>query len=474
MIAWKKTPLPLFAAFLAALLLCGCGAAAAPQPESVTAVMTAEELSALEGNPNLSHLDVSGSTCYDAIEAFIEAHPEVEVVYTVDVGGVGYAPDTAAITVENSAQMDALLENCAWLKALNTVTVRDGAASAEQLRALRAALPDATLDYSVQVLGLDYSGNISSLDLGALTAGEVAQTADALALLPALEKVSLPEGLSVEDYIALKKAAPQAQFDYSFELFGQTVTTETESLSYVSVPIGNAGVLDLVRILPYLENLRSLRFEYCDIDDWAMADLRDAFPDREIVWRVVYGWGSSMSDAETIWAIGGFSDQLLSSLKYCTKVKYLDIGHNGIFNLDFVRYMPDLEVLIIENDFVSDLSPLASCRKIEYLEVGETRVTDLSPLAECTSLEHLNVGGLLGLTDITPLYGLPNLKRLYGLCDVNVPREQVDTIKSLMPDTEIDFDYYAKGAVNGGHWRYDENGIVPRYQLLHDQMGYYW
>ena len=44
-----------------------------------------------------------------------------------------------------------------------------------------------------------------------------------------------------------------------------------------------------------------------------------------------------------------------------------------------------------------------------------------------------------------------------------------------MPNTEVDFDYYPKGAVNGSHWRYEDGGgLVPRYQLLHDQIGYDW
>ncbi len=418
---------------LAALLLCGCGSVASepdPTPEPTEPVIT--------------------------------------------LAGEEYTSEILELALTSREEITELLEKKADFPALQQITLSEMPDAAD-LETLKAAFPQAEIHYPVSFLGRQLPLDTKTLDLSALTAQDVPAAAQALSLLPALEEVSLSTELSVDDYIALKQACPAAQFAYSFELFGQTVTTETETLAYANVEIGDEGVAEFMKVLPCLDKLQRVSFEYCGIEDETMAELRDAFPDKEIVWRVIYGWASSWSDTIRIWAIGGFSDQQLESLKYCTKVKYLDLGHNGIYELDFVRYMPDLEVLILENDYVSDLTDLATCKKLEYLEVGETQVTDVSPLAECTSLEHLNIGGLLGLTDISPLYTLPNLKRLYGLCDVNVPPEQVEYIKSIMPDTEIDFDYYPKGAVNGSHWRYaDGGGLVPRYQLLHDQIGYDW
>ena len=402
------------------------------------------------------------------------AEPAETEAVEIRIGGAPFPVDARELTLESEEQIRELIEYAAAFADLQTLHL-NGAVTPQQLAALQGAFPGAALEYSVSLLGKSLPSDTASLDLTALDSSRVAEAAQALALLPQLQQVSLSDALSVDDFIALKKAAPQAKFDYSFELFGQTVTTETESLSYSRVPIGNDGVLEFSRILPYLDKLQELRIEYCDIADWAMADLRDAFPDKTIAWRVVYGWGNSWSDTDTIWAIGGFGDANLYPLRYCTKVKYLDLGHNGIYSLDFVRYMPDLEVFIVENDYISDLTPLAGCKNLEYLEVGETRVTDVSPLAACTSLKHLNIGGLLNLTDISPLYDLPNLERLYGLCDINVPAEQVEHITELMPNTEVAFHYDPKGAVNGYHWRYAEGGgLVPRYQLLHDQIGYNW
>ena len=138
-------------------------------------------------------------------------------------------------------------------------------------------------------------------------------------------------------------------------------------------------------------------------------------------------------------------------------MKYLDIGHNGIENLDFLYYMPDLEVLIVENDHVSDITAIGSCTNLEYLEVGETHVTDISPLANCVNLVHLNIGRLHELTDISPLYGLTKLERVYGKCDENVPPEQVEHLKELLPDCEIRFEFDPGGPIFGS-WRYYPGG----------------
>ena len=471
----KKRFLIILCTLLLSLVLVGCASQPRVSKETeLRGVMTAEELAELDKYPNLRLLDLSGSRCYGEIEAYIAAHPEVTVRYTVAVGETEYAPDTETVSLAGPAEIDELLAVSAHLPRLRTVELQS-APTAEELETLRQALPQAELRYQVELLGKSLPSDQKSLDLSGADSSQVPELVRVLPLLPQLEQVELSDDLPLDDYLQLKAAAPQAHFRYAFTLFGQELNTDTASLEYRNVELGDEGVRELQRVLAGLDRLQSVYLERVGAKNKTIAELRDAYPDKDIVWLVEYGWTASRSDAITIWNIGGFNDEQLAELKYCTKVKYLDLGHNGIYDISFVEYMPDLEVLILENDFVSDLTPLATCKNLEYLEVGETRVTDVSPLANVTSLRHLNIGGLLGLTDISPLYGLPNLERLYGLCDVNVPREQVEYIKTLMPNTEIDFDYYPKGAVNGSHWRYTENGeLVPRYQLLHDQIGYDW
>ena len=109
------------------------------------------------------------------------------------------------------------------------------------------------------------------------------------------------------------------------------------------------------------------------------------------------------------------------------------MGHNCITNIDFVNYMPKLQVAVFAISWVEDISPLANCPDLEYLEIFSSRVSDLSPLANCTNLEHLNAGNLQDLHDITPLYGLTKLKRLY-ITMSDIPEEQQEKIQELIPD----------------------------------------
>lgn len=470
-----KRILPLLlCVLLGALLLSGCDALT----RELSGVMSAEEVAALDRYKNLKTLDLRGSTCYDAIEAYIAAHPQVAVSYTVDVAGTPCDPGIDSITIAPQ-DAEALAAVSRHLPKLRSIDLEGGGVTAETLRVLWDAIPEARLRYSVDLLGQSLPGDTKTLDLSGLSHAQAAEAAEALRLLPALETVQLLDGagesaLPVEDFIALKSAAPQAAFSYRCELYGQEVSTETESLSYVNTEIGNEGAALFMRLLPCLDRLQRLSLDTCGIDDEVMAQMRDAFPDKEIVWRVVVGWKSFMSDVETVWAIGGLSDEQLEPLKYCTKVKYLDLGHNGITKLDFVLYMPDLEVAIFENDDLEDITLLGTCKNLEYLEIGETNVGDISPLANCTNLQHLCIGGLYKVTDITPLYGLTKLVRLNMICDTNIPQYQIDEIQALLPGCYVEAFYSPMGPMNGGSWRYFGGAIAPRYALLHDQIGYDW
>ena len=53
----------------------------------VKLVVTESDINQLDLYTNLKTVDLSGSTCYDAIAQFIQARPDVKVTYTVDLGG---------------------------------------------------------------------------------------------------------------------------------------------------------------------------------------------------------------------------------------------------------------------------------------------------------------------------------------------------------------------------------------------------
>ena len=393
----------------------------------------------------------------------------------VFIGGQEVGPETTALLLTGEEAYRDLLEQAGRLPALEEVRLDGELATPGNIRALAERWPQLQLRYNLSLGEELVPWYTEELDLTGCGPEDLAAVRELLPLLPKLRAARLSEELSFGEYMALKDLAPQVDFDYTFTIYKRTLDTHTENVEFRRAEIGAEGLDRLREMLPYLPNLKRLQFEYCGTDDEMMDRFRSEYPDREIVWRVEsLPGGGQMTDAIRLWIIGGYDDKRLAPLKYCTKVKYLDIGHNGIENLDFLYYMPDLEVLIVENDHVSDITAIGSCKNLEYLEVGETRVTDISPLANCTNLVHLNIGRLHELTDISPLYGLTKLERVYGKCDENVPPEQVEHLRELLPNCEIRFEFDPVGPIFGS-WRYTQGGgYQPRYKLLHDQIGYDW
>ena len=203
---------------------------------------------------------------------------------------------------------------------------------------------------------------------------------------------------------------------------------------------------------------------------WAkgIALLSERYPQIEFGWTIRFGDHIVRTDAtafSTLHHSGArtHGDGELSLLKYCKKLKALDIGHNGGRDLSFVSGMTELRVLIIACNRFTDLSPLANLHKLEYLELFSNHVTDLSPLSGLTHLMDLNIC-YNDITDLSPLYGMKNLKRLwlYNCNNYNqrdrVPAAEVEKLRAALPDTEVD----ASHMPTAGTWREHPHFAVIR------------
>lgn len=457
----------------ALILLCACGGE--PPVEELTTVVTAETISELDSYPDLVTLDLSGSDCYAEIEAYIAAHPQVDVTYTVSIGGSEVDSRVQGLDLsEQPYELDTLCAAAPYLKDLTDIRF-DTPLSPDELDAVFTAFPQANVHYLVRALGGEFEPDTTELDLSVVSPKDAAEAAHLLCYLPSLTRVNLLDqngesAWTLDDLELLRSAAPEGTaFDCRFELFGQFVSSEDEEIIYERVPIGDEGLERVRAALPYLRSCNRFLMDDCDIDYELLSQLRDDFPETKIVWRVRFGVDSALTDTEVIWSIY-VRDENCFVLNYCNEVKYIDLGHTlELSDISFMAYMPLLEVVIIARTNVSDLSPLLNCPNLEYLEIFSTSVTDLSLLANFTNLEHLNISNLPEVTDISPLYGLTKLKRL-DLVLSYVPAEQKAEIRELLPDCQMIFQ--AVNPTDNG-WRRDRlNNFVPRYALLREQIGY--
>ena len=387
----------------------------------ITAVIQSEDVSKLDGFLYLTCADFSGSGCWKEIAEWGDAHPLLELKYTV-------------------------------------------------------TLPDGTV--------LDNSA--AELDLSSLGHAAAAETAEALACLPAVTHIKLgtqssgSDALTIADIGAIHEACPDAELDYSFTLYGHQINLNDSALDFRGTEIGDEAAA-LAEALPLMTRCTYLDMDNTGVSSEALAKIRERFPKIDVVWRVWFGTNYSVrTDTERILAskpsVGGMIYDA-SVLQYCTKVKYLDVGHNDeLPSIDFAANMPDLEVLIIAMTAVTDISPLANCPKLEYLELNSTNIADLSPLKNSTGLHHLNIACCPQITDISPLYGLTNLERLWIGSQTPVPAEQVSAIREKIPKCNVNTTAYDP---HDGAWRYTDYDPeipkyywVPRYELLRNQMGY--
>lgn len=346
--------------------------------------------------------------------------------------------------------------------------------------------------------------NAESLDLSWLRHEDVEEAAALLGQMPRLKTVELgtdsalnreeaaqsapaaeetPERLSWTDIRTLQQAAPQAEFFYRFRFCGKDFSLQDEAMDLNHRAMDDEGAA-VREILPCMTHCRYLDMDSCGVSNEAMAAIRDDFPQIDVVWRIWFGrndWLSVRTDVERIVASdGGFHlEDNVEPLKYCTRVKYLDVGHAPYLqDWSFLAYMPELEVCIVSlGGWEGDaLSGLANCPHLEYLEMSSRTSRgeiDLSFLAGLRELKHLNICCLYdNVVGYEALENLTQLERLWIGKFTYLPEAYVEHLREALPNTLIDAETESGF---GGSWRWvrEENGpMQPRYALLCSQFDY--
>ena len=421
--------------------------------------------------PRLKTLDASGCGNYAILEEFQRQKPDCEVIYEVTLGGKSFAPDVTELTLENGDyDYDTLLENLPHLPNVQSVHLKMPELTLEQIDALKAAFGNIRFSCTVEIGGVEYETDTTSLDLSGLSSGDVAAVSDKLGMLPQLQSVELMKAdgttnLTKQDVKALKEAAPGASFHYTFDFYGTTVSTTDEEVHIKNKNIGDEGLDDVRLTLDLMENCSRFVLENCRITYSKLAEVRDEYRDKtKVVWRVEYGGGSCLTDSEVIRCTYELTDKNAQNLVYCEDMIVVDVGHKPIENLDWLYGMPHLQFLILADTRVSDITPIGSLKELIYLELDHDVVRDYSPLLGCTALQDVNVAYTNG--DAAVFAQMPWLKHLWVNC-TNITPEARQLLTDTLTDTVIEFD---SGWHMGNGWRDLDNYYIMR-DLL--EMPYY-
>ena len=433
-----------------------------------------------------THKDMTGVP-YSEIIAYQEHHPYKNITYTVTIDG-GDEPlelnqSTRSVTLTDGAQALNLAENADYLQKVTDIRF-DAEPTAQQLAAVIDAFPSAAVEFaSVSIGGNSYACDSTVVDLSGYTSDQLEEVTQLLGVLPALETVKLTDasgssGMTLDDVLALHEAHPTLFFDYTFELFGQQVSTDMETLEYFQADIGGDAGLDVFRqIIGIMPNLTYLKLDSCGTTDEATAQLREDLSDQcKVVWRVFFGQNNALTDTYKIWATWNIDTKEVACLQYCNEVKYLDLGHNSFMNLDFMSEMKDLEMAIVAIGNLHDISGIANCTKLEFLEIFSNRQLtdeDMQNLSDLTNMKYLNISNTILMRDLSFTDNMTNLRKLW--CTISrVPWAETERVKALHPDCEFVFLYDGDPTDYG--WRYTrESGyteMTPEYALVRARFGY--
>ena len=356
------------------------------------------------------------------------------------------------------------------LAPLSELTFPDG--SVHPVDEASLSLPDVTSKDIPTLLGcLKQMPGLIYIDLGK-NAGAISPGGDS-------SEDPVLRDLSWEDIKAVQDACPQAAVNYSFTLWGKSFSTLDTKMDLNHIAMDDEGAA-VKEVLPCMKNLTYLDMDSCEVSSESMAEIRDAYPDVNVVWRIWFAAGqfTMRTDSERLWCANFYqhmTDEYTQELKYLTHLKYLDLGHNlELHDWNFMRYMTELEVCIITASGWDTLDMLENCTKLEFLEIVPYAhiELDLHPLAGMQDLEHLNICGMGQTEGWEVLLGMPKLKRLWiGTHTAYFfPEGAMDQILAAHPDTDIL--YKVDGAATGS-WRLNPDGTVPeRYKLLREQFDY--
>lgn len=124
----------------------------------------------------------------------------------------------------------------------------------------------------------------------------------------------------------------------------------------------------------------------------------------------------------------------LTPLAQCTGLVQLSLANNAVTDLSPLAACGELQELTVSGNPISDLSPLVQCAKLSSLNAGATALTDLQSLAGLDSLTLLQLHDADHLEDISTLSALPKLRTLF-LRPVTAP--QLETILTLSEIQEL-------------------------------------
>lgn len=267
------------------------------------------------------------------------------------------------------------------------------------------------------------------------------------------------KGWTPQQLTDLKAALPEgAEFHFTCTWNGLTFSdgTETLDLAGIKKELSEKNLRLLLALCPELKTVDNSTHRQPSNETFLA--LMEEYPEIRFEWVVHLKGEHYCPTTATAYSTlnhtdygARLKDEHVELLRYVPGLKALDLGHNTFTSLNFLRYFPDLELLIISNnEHVEDLTEIGNLTHLKYLEVHNTHVSDLSPLANCREMLDLNVSSTR-VTDLSPLDGVTSLDRFWANGLKKLPKEEQERFIALHPGCTADFT--AEGSAISHKWR---------------------
>ncbi len=307
--------------------------------------------------------------------------------------------------------------------------------------------------------------NLSSDELTGLAHDEIySDICKALEFFNSLKSADLTAAsLELDEMTSLKDNYPDIDFSWTVELCGMEVSSEETELDISGIEI--TDIEDFEKRIKLLGKLVYIDMCDCGLTNEQMEQLKNDFPSIKFVWKVTLGLWTIRTDTVAFSTLkdGTITYRLTNEdckvLKYCTDMVALDLGHNKVTDLSFLEYMPELKILILvdnwltdtQSPYLYDLSMLKYCPKLMYLEFFVGDVSDISVFDYLPNLVDLNIS-YNPISDVSHLLNFTKLERLY-IEHTSLTEQDYELLKETYPDAYIV--YYGEGSVDQG-WREHE------------------
>ncbi len=339
-------------------------------------------------------------------------------------------------------------------------------------------------DVMVTVAGTEYSVATKQIDLSDIIVDDFDTLVTELQSVTWLREVDL---YNVELDSAQRKsliaALPNVKFNWIVEFDGVNYDSKTtDSIDFNRKNI-TAKTEELFEKLALLQRVRKVDMCGCGYTNAGMEKFVAAFPRIKFVWEITMtakdngrtlNW-TLRTDAVAFSTLQGNEVIRLSSaqaqqLKYCTDLVALDLGHNGVKDLSFLKYLPNLKILILVDNWESgslltDVSMLRYCPKLEYLELFCNSISDLSVIKYLPNLKDLNVSWT-PVADYNFFKNMPKIERFFVM-NTCISDGDVQKLKEMYPAAQIE--RYGKDSIDH-NWREHPRYYAMKYMFSNNKL----